>query len=92
MKYILVLLSIIIRNIVEEGVEERKTILKRSSLVTFGLCLCVCVCLQMSISGRLDQHLFHVLEVQNNSAAYLEKRKNVIEVQSLNWTGVQEHL
>ena len=37
----------------------------------------------MSISGRLDQHLFHVLEVQNNSAAYLEKRKNVIEVQSL---------
>ena len=35
----------------------------------------------MSVSGRLDQHLFHVIEVQNNSAAYLEKRKNVIEVQ-----------
>ena len=36
----------------------------------------------MSVSGRLDQHLFHVIEVQNNSAAYLEKRKNVIEVHS----------
>ena len=33
----------------------------------------------MSVSDRLDQHLqlFHVIEVQNNSAAYLEKRKNV---------------
>ena len=36
----------------------------------------------MSVSGRLDQHLFHVIEVQNNSAAYLEKRKNVIDVRS----------
>lgn len=43
----------------------------------------------MSISGRLDQHLFHVMEVQNNSAAYLEKRKNVIEVWV--WTNVNVH-
>ena len=36
----------------------------------------------MSVSGRLDQNLFHVIEVQNNSAAYLDKRKNVIDVRS----------
>ena len=36
----------------------------------------------MSVSGRLDQHLFHVLEVQNNSAAYLEKQRNVVDVRS----------
>ena len=47
-----------------------------ASISTVG----VFVCLQMSVSGRLDQHLFHVIEVQNNSVAYLEKRKNVIEV------------
>lgn len=37
----------------------------------------------MTESGRLDQHLFHVMEIQNNYSSYLEKRKNVIECVSV---------